>query len=132
MRRKNIYLLLFLVSVIAAFFLYMYVFNIYEVEVSVNPRELFADGKSTLKIEAVPLNSFGKRAPFRNVSAEFNFTEGSDLVSVITRDEKNGVIVLKAKFTPGKVEVMVKPEKSLLPSLVEIQINPNYADANKF
>lgn len=132
MRRKNIYLILFFVSVIAAFFLYMYVFNIYEVEVSVYPRELFADGKSTLKIEAVPLNSFGKRALFRNVSADFNFTAGKDLVSVITRDERNGVIVLRAKFTPGKVEVMVKPEKSLLPSLVEIQINPNYADANKF
>ena len=132
MRRKNIYLVLFLILAITSLWLYMYVFNIYEVNVSVNPGELFADGSSTVKIEAVPLNSFGRRAPCRSVPAKFEITGGKDLVSVISKDEENGIMILKAKFSTGKVEVLIKPEKSLLPSLVEIPVNPNFAEANNF
>lgn len=110
----------------------MYVFNIYEVSVTVKPAQLFADGNSTVKIEVVPLNSFGGRAPFRVARTKFEITAGEELVSIIKSDEANGVMVLKAKFETGKVEVMVRSEKSLLPTLLEIPVKPNYAEANNF
>ncbi len=132
MGRKNIHLILFLILAIVSLLLYMYVFNVYEVNVIVTPAELFADGKSTVKIEAVPLNSFGKRAPFRNVSAEFEITEGKHLVTIVSADKNKGIMILRSKFDPGIVTVIIKPEKSLLPTLVEIPVNPNFADANKF
>jgi len=132
MWRKNIYLISFLILAIVTLLFYMYLFNIYEVNVSVSPSELFADGKSTVKIEAVPLNSFGKRAPFRQVSAEFEITEGKNLVSIVSIDKSKGTMTLKSKYEPGKVAVTIKPEKSLLPTLVEIPVNPNFADINKF
>lgn len=132
MRSKEIYLVLILISVVASFFLYMYVFNIYEVNVTVAPKELFADGNSMMKIKTVPLNSFGKQAPFRTSSAKFEVTGGKNLVTIIKSDEANGVMILKAKFSTGKVEVMVRPEKSLLPTLLEIPVHPNYALSNNF
>lgn len=132
MRRKEIYLVLFLLLAVISLFLYMYVFNIYEVDFSVAPGELFADGKSTVRIETIPVNSFGRRAPFRKVSAGFEIVGGKDLITVITKDENEGVLILKAKFTPGEVTVKIKTKKSLLPALVKIPVNPNYTDANIF
>ena len=132
MRRSNIYLIVILITAILSLFIYMYVFNIYEVTVSVKPRELFADGKSTVNIEAVPLNSFGKKVPFRYVKTTFQINAGKELVTIVSKDVKRGTMILKAGFSAGKVEVIVKPEKSLLPSLVEIPVNPNYAGNNNF
>ncbi len=127
MRRKEIILILFLIVLITGFLGYSYIFKIYEVEISVTPKELFADNQSTVTIQAYPINSFGKKIPFRSVSAKFVITEGKELVSIESPDEKDGRIILRAKDKTGIVNVIVTPEKSLIPSLIQIQINPNYA-----
>ncbi|MGA8264674.1 MAG: hypothetical protein WB779_09560 [Ignavibacteriaceae bacterium] len=127
MRRKEIILILFLIVLITGFLGYSYIFKIYEVEISVTPKELFADNQSTVTIQAYPINSFGKKIPFRSVSAKFVITEGKELVSIESPDEKDGRITLSAKDKTGIVNVIVTPEKSLIPSLIQIQINPNYA-----
>jgi molecular chaperone DnaK (HSP70) len=73
----------------------------------------------------VPLNSFGGKAPFRKSYAEFTFNEGKDLVEVIFQDNANGILKLRAKEKPGKVSVTIKAKYSLLPSTIEIIIEPN-------
>jgi hypothetical protein len=112
-----------------ALFAYKNLFRIYEVEISVEPLELFADNQSTVTIRAYPLNSFGKRIWFRTVSARFKIEEGSDLVTVKKLDEANGYLILQAKNKTGVVSIIVTTQKSLFPSLIKININPNYAEA---
>ena len=131
MRRKEITLIFILIALIAGFLTYSYLFKIYEVEISVTPKELFADNQSTVTIQAYPINSLGKKILFRSVSAKFVITEGKELVLVENTDEKDGRLVLRANDKTGTVNVIVTPEKSLFPSLIRVPINPNYA-LNKY
>ena len=130
MRRKDIILIYILAILIAGFASYSYLFKIYEVEISVIPKELFADNRSTLIIHVYPINSFGRRILFRSAHATFEVTEGKELVLIEKIDEGEGNITLKAKDKTGIVSVVVTPKKSLLPSLIQIHINPNYAMNN--
>lgn len=132
MRSRQILIITVLIIMMAGLFAYMYVFNIYEVEISVTPKELFADNHSTVVIRAVPLNSFGKKILFRKASAEFEIKEGKELVTIEKLNTAGGILVLKAKDKTGNVSIIVRPEKSILPSLVQISIRPNYAAVNKF
>ena len=86
---------------------------------------MYADNTSILVIEAVPINSFGWKAPFRKSHTEFTFNEGKDLIEVVFRDNDNGTLKLRAKGKPGKISVTIKTKYSLLPSTIEIIIEPN-------
>lgn len=131
MKRGNqIYFLAVIVIIILGLLIYMYMFNIYEVTIKVEPEEVFADNQSVITITAVPLNSFGKKVPFRNVSATFEITEGNKLVTILKKDELNGVLTLKSGNNTGRVEIIVVSEKSLLPTIIEFTIKPNYAVIN--
>jgi hypothetical protein len=125
MRRSKIYLIFILLIFIMGFSSYHYIFSIYEVTYNIIPDKLYADNSSTLVIETVPLNSFGWKAPFRKSYAEFTFNEGKDLVEVIFQDNANGILKLRAKEKSGKVSVTIKAKYSLLPSTIEIIIEPN-------
>ncbi len=127
MRRKEIILIIILITLITGFFAYTYLFKIYEVEIIVTPKELYADNQSNITIQTYPINSFGKRILFRTISAKFEITEGKELVLIKKLDIKKGLMVLKAKDKTGSVNVLVTPEKSLMPSLIQIHIVPNYA-----
>ncbi len=103
----------------------LYVFNIYEVNLKVNRTKIYADGQSILKIETVPINAFGFKAPFRKSFTKFEIIEGKQLIDIIKKDEKNGIFVLRAKYETGKVVINVKSKHSLFPSIIEIDILPN-------
>ncbi|MDR3668475.1 MAG: hypothetical protein P4L35_16655 [Ignavibacteriaceae bacterium] len=125
MRSNEIYLILLIVFLIAGFFIFHYIFNIYEVTFKISPDKLYADNTSTIFIEAVPVNSFGWKTPFRKSHVEFVIIEGNDLIDVLSLDNDGGIIKLKAKDKPGKVSISVKSIYSLLPSTIEIIIEPN-------
>ena len=125
MRRREIYLIFILLIFIAGLASYHYLFSIYEVTYKITPDKLYADNTSTLVIEAVPINSFGWKAPFRKPHTEFTFNEGKDLIEVVFRDNDNGTLKLRAKGKPGKISVTIKTKYSLLPSTIEIIIEPN-------
>jgi hypothetical protein len=125
MRRNQIYLIFVLLIFITGFAIFHYVFSIYEVFYKVTPDRLYADNSSVLTIESKPINSFGWRAPFRNSPTKFIFTEGEELVDIISIDEENGILQIRAKCKAGKVSVLLKSKHSLLPSTIEIIIEPN-------
>jgi hypothetical protein len=127
MRRRDIYLILILLIFILGFSAYHYIFSIYEITYKVIPDKLYADDTSSLIIEVVPVNSFGFKAPFRNPYAEFTFSEGRDLIEIIFQDNAQGILKLRAKGKSGKVSVTIKSKFSLLPSTIEIVIEPNIA-----
>lgn len=127
MRRIEIIIILILIALIFGSLGYSYLFKIYEVEISVTPKILFADNQSTVTIQAYPINSLGKRILFRSVSAKFKITDGKELIIIEKLNEEDGRLVLRAKDKTGTVDVIVTPEKSLLPSLIQIPITPNFA-----
>jgi hypothetical protein len=125
MGRSEIYLILILIVFVAGFSSYHYIFSIYEVTYKITPDKLYADNNSALIIEVVPINSFGWKAPFRKTFSEFTINEGKDLVEVIFQDNSNGILRIRAKEKPGKVSITIKSNYSLLPSTIEIIIEPN-------
>ena len=125
MRRSQIYFIVFLISAIIILLCFQFVFSIYEVEIRMEPPQLYADNTSVCTIRTVPINSFGVKAPLRNAPAEIEIIEGSDLVEIIELDELHGILRIRAKDKTGTVVIFIKPEKSLLPSSIEISIIPN-------
>jgi hypothetical protein len=125
MRRYKIYLILLLLILISGFSSYQYIFSIYEVTYKVVPDKLYSDNTSNLIIEAIPINSFGLKAPFRKPYAEFTFNEGKDLIEVVFQDNDDGLLKIRAKEKSGKISVTIKSKYSLLPSTIEIIIEPN-------
>lgn len=119
------YIVLAILFLIAVLFSYQYFFGIYEVTFSVDPKVLFADNNSSTTITVVPVNAFGWRPPFRKSPATFRIVEGEELVQIISDRSSEGVLIIKAKDKPGKVVIHIKSEHSLLPSNIEIIIEPN-------
>ncbi|MCU7496955.1 MAG: hypothetical protein HF314_09145 [Ignavibacteria bacterium] len=119
---KTQYIIALIVLLIVSYFLKQYVFNIYEVTFSLSQKALYADGESTIRIEAVPVNAFGFRAPLRKVAVVFDIIEGKDLVEVLDSNLPDGVIVLKARSSSGKVVLRARSEFQLLPAIIEIPV----------
>ena len=127
MSKPQIYFIIISFIIILGLLSYHYLINIYEVTYSINPENLFADYKSTVTIETIPLNALGLRAPFRHSRTNFQIIQGSQLVNVIREDFLRGICVIRAKGQTGKVVVYVKSVNSLLPSEIIIFIYPDYA-----
>ncbi len=124
MRRINIYIIAGIFIILALIFSFLYIFNIYEVNYTINPQSLYADSESIITISSKPVNAFGWRASLRVAPADFKIKEGNDLVDIISEDNNNGVLILKAKNNPGKIVLYVKSKYALFPSSIEINIYP--------
>jgi hypothetical protein len=127
MRSGNIVTVIVIITVLILLLVYQYVFSIYEVTYSVKPENLYADNTSTVTIAAVPLNSFGKEAPFRSASVNFEIKEGSELVEILSQNPDDGFMILKAKGGTGTVVILARSSKALLPSLIEVSVYPSIA-----
>jgi heme/copper-type cytochrome/quinol oxidase subunit 2 len=121
-RRKNILIILIPVAILIVLFLSLYVFNVYGDVVTKQPENLFTDMNSTIKVQVVPINAFGWSLSFRKSKAEFIFIEGKNLVEIVEQNGDEGFIILRSLGVPGKVEINVKSQFSLLPNLVVVEI----------
>jgi len=61
------------VFLLLSFFGWQYVFSIYEVKVAVVPEKVSVGDRVSVRL--IPLNSFGKKAPFRKVVEEVKVVE---------------------------------------------------------
>lgn len=116
-RTKNLSIIFFIILLILLFLSWLYIFNIYEVVVSVSR---ISSLNYAVKIE--PKNSFGFTAPFRKILYSFEVFEGTENIESIT-DESNGRIIVKLKSDSTKVKMQIKTDKTQNISLVEI---PNH------
>ena len=108
------------IVIFLSFISWMYVFNIYEIDIEIDRQTLFANGVSSSVIELVPMNSFGMKAPFRNVSSKISFINGKELVDVIYQSRNR--IVLKSKCDTGRVELKIESEYLLYPNKYDFEI----------
>ena len=119
----NITLIIILAAIVIAIiliFAWFYLFNIYEVKISVNPKLLNLNSDSNIEIKAIPLNSFGSKALFRNISAKFEVMSGADLIRVEEQVENSVILYSKGKV--GNAEILVTPSIGMFPSKIEISI----------
>lgn len=121
-RRKNILIITVSLVILVLLFLSLYVFNVYGDVIRKYPDNLFADLNSTIEIKVVPINAFGWSLPFRKSNAEFNFIEGENLVEIIEQNNEKGFIILRSLGIPGRVEINIESQFSLLPNLVIVEI----------
>ncbi len=126
MEKKEIIFVMIIILIVIGFLFYNYIFNIYEVNYDVSTKEIFADNQSVVKINVFPVNGLGFKVPFRKSNVKFYITEGKELIDIIKLDENSGEIILKAKNQTGKVVIKFKSKYSLFPSIVEINILPNF------
>ena len=103
-----------------SFISWMYIFNIYEIDIKIDKHTLFLNGGSSAVIELVPMNSIGMKAPFRNVNSQIKFIDGKELVNVIY--ESQNKIVLKSKSDTGKVELKIESDYLLYPNKYNFEI----------
>lgn len=106
---------------------YHYLFHIYEIDYRVSPRNLYADYKSEVTIEVIPLNPLGFRAPFRDPKASIIIEEGNSLVQVVGYSDDKSSLTLRALGETGIVTIRIKSAFAIFPSLIEIKIFPSAA-----
>ncbi len=107
------------VLLLLSFFGWQYVFSIYEVKVAVVPEKVSVGDRVSVRLS--PLNSFGKKAPFRKVQEEVKIVKGAENIEVLpetTSEDFSFRAVL-----PGEVELHVASEVSLETNLVKINIS---------
>jgi len=114
--------ILFSVLLFAIFiFLWLYVFNIYETRILVNPKVLSLKDNSKIIIEAIPLNSFGKKALFRTVAIKYEVISGKDLIRIEKASINSLNIYSNEKV--GETEILITPSVGMFPTKVKILIN---------
>jgi len=120
MNQTLIIVLVVIVFAKVLIFAWFYLFNIYEVKISVNPKSLKLNSDSKIEIEAIPLNSFGTKALFRNISANFEIVSSEDLIRVEPQKENSVFVYSNGKI--GTAEILVTPSIGMFPSKIEIMI----------
>jgi len=111
-----------LVLFLAGFILYYFIFNIYEIEVTVSPKIVFADPSCEIQIEIKPINALGWKVPFRTATGKFKIVEGNNIVEIIKVKEDVGMLILRSKGIEGIVGIYIESDFSLFPSYVEVSI----------
>ena len=126
MNDTQIYLVLILIFLIAGVLVYYFIFNIYEIIYDISKKKIIAGEE--VEISAIPVNSFGHKAPLRNSYASFIITGGKDLVEIVSENNNSGKLVLKSNCKTGKIIIKVNSRYSLFSSSLEIYIYANLND----
>lgn len=106
----------FVTLLILLFLSWFYIFNIYEVKIIL--KEL---SSSNYDLELVPLNSLGKRAPWRSIKYSYKIVEGKENIKKISESEN--VINLQLEDDSIQVKLEINTDKTQNIFLVEI---PNH------
>lgn len=124
MRKKIILVYTIITFLILLILFYYFIYNVYGVEIKKTPENLYADQSDIMKIEVIPVNALGTKALFRSSSATFEIIEGKELIEVITKNDSQGVLIIRSVGKTGIVGIKIVTQFSLIPEYVEINIQP--------
>lgn len=124
MIKSQVKLILFSLTIFLSFVIYNYLISIYEVSVEINPKHIYADFKTIVTVQVVPVNALGFKAIFRSTTSRFVIIEGNQLVEIIESNSKVSRLKLKTKGLTGTVGIKIYSEHALFPQFVEIEISP--------
>ncbi len=124
MKRNELIVIALALLIILSILGYYFLYNIYEVKVEINPKQLYADTNSQIEIRLIPINALGFNALFRTTECKFEIVEGKDLIEVISDSSSNCAMTIKSKGIEGKVGIKIYCKHSLFPQYIEILIMP--------
>lgn len=110
-----------LLIVFAAFLAWLFIFQIYEVKVQISNNKLNANDTNGIILKVFPLNSLGKKAPFRSVDFKINVVEGEKLIKIVHDDNKR-LFQFIPKGIKGSVKLEITSPLSYSPSIEIIEI----------
>jgi len=111
---KKVIYSFFIILLILLLLSWLYVFNIYEVGISVNQLSSL-----NYDIKIKPKNSFGLTTPLRSIKYSFEVSEGEQNIENI-KDDGSGKLSIMLKSDSTKVKLQIKTNKTQNLSLVEI------------
>lgn len=118
-------LLIITLLLLSALFVWLYLFNIYEVKVSVSPKYLLVDDKSNIELRVIPLNSFGHKAISREVKAKFTVEKGKEIIENFIVNNDSNKALIKSNGKMGNIVILVEANHGLFPTRIEIPIVEN-------
>jgi len=121
-------LLIITIVTVSGVLAWLYLFNIYEVKVVVSPEYVLANDNSEVTVSVIPVNSFGTKAPLRNVKAKFQIKHGKELIEKLTVNSDSNIAVIKTYGKVGKIILKVEAELGLFPTRIEIPVVKNISD----
>ncbi|VAX25808.1 hypothetical protein MNBD_IGNAVI01-2878 [hydrothermal vent metagenome] len=121
-------LLIITVIILLAVFAWLYLFNIYEVKVVVSPEYLLTGNNAEVTVNVIPVNSFGGKAPLRNVKAKFQIEKGEEIIRSFTINSDSNLATIKPNGKVGKIILIVESDFGLFPTRIEIPVVENISD----
>ena len=109
--------------VILFFFLWQYVFTVYEVKSEVNRFKLSGNSEK-VEINVFPVNAFGKKAPLREIGAEFIVIQGDSLINPADSIHQKNKLTFNTAGNSGTIIVKIITDLSLFPIIEEIKVLP--------
>lgn len=101
---------------------WLFVFNIYEVKYDLQIGTIKSNSNIEIKFDAIPLNSFGKKAPFRSVEFKYEIDKSSS-VSVNSTSEKSLVLNFDPSFKQDDIKIKFISKYSREPVLEKVKLN---------
>jgi len=110
------------VTVFIVVFLWLYLFNIYEVRIIVSPEYLVVNEKLKTEISVIPINSFGHKVAYRKVKATFTIEEGKEIIKNFIINSDSNKVLIESNGENGKIVILVKANYGIFPTHVEIPV----------
>lgn len=125
MLKRRIRLALLIIGVLLAisFFAWQYVFQIYEVKAELSDDTILFSSSGDVKLSVYPLNSLGKKIPFRSVDAAIEFSSGEDLVETIFLNNSETKAIFKPIGKCGTINIIVRCKYSFSPMRLNFSVN---------
>lgn len=106
----------FVTLLILLFLSWFYIFNIYEVKI------IFKKfSSSNYDLELVPLNSLGKRAPWRSIKYSYKIVEGKENIKKISESEN----VINLQLEDDSIQVKLEINTDKTQNIFQVEI-PNH------
>ena len=123
-KKLIVYLISLLIIFIAAYGVWYFLFNIYEVKCKINFVKELQNGERLYVVECLPLNLLGGKAPFRNLDLDFEIEEGKSLIEVHERKSNSELFFTSLKKS-GKIVFILTTKLSLFPQKLEFDLADN-------
>ena len=119
-----VYLISVLIILIAAYGVWYFFFNIYEVKYKINFIKNLSGSERLYEAESIPLNLFGSKVPIRTLDFDFEIVEGKSLIEIQEREKKCELYFTSSKSS-GKIVLILKTKLSLFPQKMEFDLTDN-------
>ena len=120
----SVYIVTAFSFLLAAYGIWYFVFNIYEVKYEIKFVEKCDSGERLFEVLNFPVNLMGKRVPLRKINFDFEIISGEPLVQIKKRKNKKELF-FTTKEKKGTLVLKLEDKLSLFPQKIEFNLADN-------